>query len=429
MKKRSRRRLRPSIVLILFMLLALLIFGAGYVIFNAITPNDVPDETDSETVQPISPEKEDIPVEPDVPVEPDEPTEKDTDETRLSFVAAGDNLIHQAIIDDAKRLADERGLGEEYYFDSMYDDFRDTFKSADISFINQESMIAGESFPYSGYPHFNTPPQMVKTLENLGIDVVNIATNHSFDLTGKGLLACVDAFKNSSITSIGGYDGQDDYNDIRIIEKEGIKIAFLAYTYGTNEYAGSSYPNAIVPIINHTEMKRQVAEAKKLADLVFVSMHWGTESSFDVSSSQKSAAQVLVDAGVDVIIGTHSHTVQEMKWRDRPDGGKTLITYSLGNFISTMHPAYNMFGGLLSLDIVKDKDGIRIENPLYIPTMTHYSLTRDSLHVYRLEDYSQELYEKHGTTLQVAGWSYNRIVNTVKDVIDEEFLEDWIINY
>ena len=188
MKKRSRRRLRPSIVLILFMLLALLIFGAGYVIFNAITPNDVPDENDSETVQPISPEKEDIPVEPDVPVEPDEPTEKDTDETRLSFVAAGDNLIHQAIIDDAKRLADERGLGEEYYFDSMYDDFRDTFKSADISFINQESMIAGESFPYSGYPHFNTPPQMVKTLENLGIDVVNIATNHSFD--GQGI-ACL----------------------------------------------------------------------------------------------------------------------------------------------------------------------------------------------------------------------------------------------
>ena len=485
--RRRRRRLRPQIVFILWALVIALIFAIGIGIYKSaqgeidepeaevntpIEPN-VPDESDapeSSDAPQESEEPEDEPEEPaDEPEEPaDEPEkpvvkpEEPADEpekpvikpeepktptepknpitprpsvegeTRLSFVAVGDNLIHQAIIDDAKRLADERGLGEKYYFDSMYADFKEVFTAADISFVNQESMIAGDDSAYAGYPHFNTPPQMIDTLENLGIDVVNIATNHSLDLYGKGMRACIDAFKNSGITAIGGYVGKEDQDNIRIIEKEGIKIAFLAYTDFTNEYKlGTGYENIIVAKTDHALMKKQVAEARKIADLVFVSMHWGVEGSFQLSSSQNESAQVLVDAGADLIIGTHPHVIQEVKWKDRPDGKKTLIVYSLGNFISTMHPAYNMCGGLLSVDIVKNENGAYLENALITPTMTHYSLTRDSLRMYYLEDYSQALYDKHGTSIRSEsnGWSYDKMVKTYKNTISAEFLPEWVNNW
>ncbi len=416
--KKRKRKLRPGIVLTGAILASALIFAIGFSIYKAAVPDveEKPPVSTGEEVTPPSPD------EPSIPNFPDEP-----DETRLSFVAVGDNIIHQAIIDDAERLAHERGKGERYYFDSMYENFYDVLHSADISFVNQETMVAGDSFQIMGYPNFNTPREIISTLERYGIDVVNLATNHALDLRGKGLLNCIEEFENSSITSIGAYKNKADEENIRIIEKDGIKIAFLAYTYGTNGYtAGEGYSDLRVPIINADKMTRDVEKAKELADLVFVSMHWGEENWFEVSSAQKNAAQVLVDAGVDVIVGTHPHVLQEIKWKERPDGGKTLIAYSLGNFISTMHPPKNMFGGLLSFDIVKNNEGLSIENVLLTPTMTHYSLTRDSLKVYYLEDYSEELYRQHGTTLQEAGWSYERIINKVKETISSEFLPDWM---
>ncbi len=418
---KNKRQIRPQIVLFVLILLTVAVTVFTVSLFKQYKDTQTPSEPNSDTPGSTLRDDTNTPSIPDTPSTPDTPSE-----VRLSFVAAGDNLIHQAIIDDAKNLASENSRSESYYFDPMYENIKDTFSSADIAFINQETMIAGTDSPYQGYPRFNTPQDMVSTLERLGIDVVNIATNHSYDLGGKGFSECIKAFKNSSITAIGGYESREDYNNIRIIEKDGVTIAFLAYTFGVNSgcSAGAGYENLVLPLIEESEMKRQVAEAKELADLVFVSMHWGVEDSFDVSAAQKSAAQTLVDAGVDVIIGTHPHVIQEMKWKNRSDGGKTLIAYSLGNFISTMYPAYNMLGGLLTFDIVKNGDECYIENPKFTPTITHYSLTRDSLKVYFLKDYSQDLYKKHGTSLrsESSGWSYEKLVAKVKEIIPSEFL-------
>ena len=158
-------------------------------------------------------------------------------------------------------------------------------------------------------------------------------------------------------------------------------------------------------------------------------MHWGDEDAFEPNATQRDQAQWLVDAGVDVIIGTHPHVIQEMKWKENAEGHKTLIVYSLGNFISTMYYPWNMFGGYLSLDIVKDIDGTRVENPLFNPTMCHYSMQRRELKMYTLEDYSQELYDTHGTTLKSSAYSYDKIIAKVKEYIPEEFLTDYFKNY
>lgn len=431
--RKRKKRLRPSVIFSIAVIITLLLFGICYLVAKPepVIPNVDRDEVIQNTPNPENPAKEETPSgvdpDPEITPEPEQTPQPETSETRLSFVAAGDNLIHSAVYEDAKRVAKEQNMAEEYYFDGMYENFKDTFSSADIAFINQETMLAGDKFAISGYPHFNTPEEMGETLQRLGFDVINLATNHCYDMGRDGLLNCINYFKDTPITTVGAYESQTDRENIRVIEKDGVKIAFLCYVYGTNSYPANN--TLIVPFIDNETMATEVKKAKEVADLVFVSMHWGTEDVFNPTSSQRDAAQALVDAGADVIIGTHPHVIGEIKWKDRPDGKKTLIAYSLGNFISTMHYPWNMLGGLLSFDIVKDENGARVENPLFIPTMTHYSKNRDSLALYRLEEYSQELYDTHGTTLKNSQWSYDRLVNQVKDTVSKEFLEDWIINY
>ncbi len=376
----------------------------------------------------VEKEDESLPDEPDLPEIPEEPKE-----TRLSFVAFGDNLIHSSIIEDGERLAKEAGKSEKYFFDPMYENFKEIVSSADIAFINQETPIAGPDFPHAGYPNFNTPNEMGDTLIRLGFDVINTATNHMLDCRGKGLIHHADFWeskKDLGVIQIGSYKNKEDYENIRIYEKDGVKIAFLGYTYSTNGMtAGSAYSDIHIPFIDNDEMVRKVKEARDLADLVFVSMHWGYEDSFDPNAEQRESAQALVDAGVDLIIGTHPHVIQEMKWKENAEGHKTLIVYSLGNFISTMYYPWNMFGGYLSVDIVKDENGARLESPLFNPTMCHYSLKRRELKMYTLENYSQELYEAHGTTLKSSAYNYDKIVATVKKYIPEEFLTDYYKSY
>ncbi len=465
--KRKRRRLRPLPVIILLGIIIIMIFSllfafskCGEKSTEENTPTKVTAEKEDENIPdlPDVPVEPDEPVEPDSPVEPEEPKNNDvpktpdtpkkpdepkkpntpknpemTGETRLSFVAFGDNLIHSAIIEDGERLAKEAGKSEKYYFDPMYENFKDIISSADIAFINQETPIAGPDFPAAGYPNFNTPTEMGDTLIRLGFDVINTATNHMLDCRGKGLIHHVDFWESKEdlgVFQVGSYRNKEEYENIRIMEKDGVKIAFLGYTYSTNGMtAGSSYPDIYVPLIDNNEIVRKVKEAKELADLVFVSMHWGYEDAFDTSYEQRDTAQALVDAGVDLIIGTHPHVVQEMKWKENSEGHKTLIVYSLGNFISTMYYPWNMFGGYLSVDIVKDKDGARLEAPLFNPTMCHYSMNRRELKLYTLDNYSQDLYNTHGTTLKSSAYSYDKIVATVKKYIPEEFLTNYYIEY
>lgn len=429
-QRKRRRHLRPSVTAAILVIVLALLF-AGLCIFKSCNDSETPKPPITEdTVTPNEIENNDTPVTP--PEEtPDVPVE--SEKTRLTFVAFGDNLIHSSIIEDGERLATEHNTGTKYYFDPMYENFKDIISNADISFINQETPIAGPDFPAAGYPNFNTPDEMGETLIRLGFDVINTATNHMLDCRGKGLLYHADYWASKAdlgVMQIGSYKNKEDYNSIRVYEKDGVKIAFLAYTYSTNGMtAGAGYEDIYIPLPDEAELTRQVKEARQLADLVFVSMHWGWEDSFDPNQDQRNQAQVLVDAGADVIIGTHPHVIQEMKWKENEEGHKTLIVYSLGNFISTMYYPWNMFGGYLSLDIVKDEDGARVENPLFNPTMCHYSMTRRALKMYTLENYSQELYDTHGTTLKSSAYSYDKIIAKVKSTISEEFLSDYYINY
>ena len=194
----------------------------------------------------------------------------------IHFIAAGDNIIHENVYTDARNRAKD---GQDYDFIDMYTDIADFVKSADLAFVNQETPLGGDELGISGYPNFNGPQAAGKALVDLGFDIVNIATNHMLDKKEAGLKGHIDFWNSQPVTLLGGYYDKDDYENIRVVEKNGIKIAFLTYTYGLNGMTLPASSKLYIPLIDSAEITRMIGKAKNLADMVFVVMHWGTDGS------------------------------------------------------------------------------------------------------------------------------------------------------
>lgn len=346
-------------------------------------------------------------------------------ENRVTFLAVGDNIIHEAVFTDARNRAD--AAHPTYNFVDMYADLADDIASADVAFVNQEAPISS-SYRVQGYPDFNSPAEAGQALVELGFDVVNVANNHMLDMGQQGYIDTIDFWNTQDVLTIGGYT-EDDFDNIRVLEVNGIKIAFLSYTtlvnfaHANSLSASSGY---VIPYAKDATIRRQTEAAKKMADVVIVSMHWGTEDSFALDAQQERLVKVLADCGVDAVIGHHPHVIQKIEEVERSDGGNMLVAYSLGNFISTMHYSQNMLGGMLTFDIVVDSEGnVRLENVLLTPIVTHYSLTRDSLHIYKFEDYTSELAKLHGSTLK-NGFTYNILKKYITDNVSPEYLPDFM---
>jgi Putative enzyme of poly-gamma-glutamate biosynthesis (capsule formation) len=305
----------------------------------------------------------------------------------VSFNAVGDNLIHKRLIDEAKK-------GNTYDFTSYYQNIKPYIKKADISFINQETILAGKQRGYSGYPVFNTPDEMAKALYDTGFDVVNGSNNHALDKGEDGMTHSIETFNQYDMKYIGLRE-----NDIPVIEKNGVKISFLSYNQSLNyNQQSNSLKN-----FDKTQIKNDVKKAKSISDVVIVSCHWGIEYDNEPQPFQKEYASYLADLGVDVIIGTHPHTLQPIQWVQGQNGHKTLVAYSLGNFISGMLEENVQLGGMLSFDIVKKSHSISIENVTLTPLVNHYQAHSENVYnsrygfkVYRLKDYTETLSAQHG---------------------------------
>lgn len=381
-------------------------------------------------------------------------TSEATQDTVVSFLACPDNIMHPSVLYDAAlREAAKTGTTIAsslddcvFDFDPIYKEFEDEIAAADLSYINVETMIGGDENGISGYPLFNSPEAAGDKLYNLGFDVYNLAHNHMLDSgNDKYLVNCDKFFNEKGVAVIGFYENEADTNNIVIVERKGIKIAFLAYTYATNGitlYNSDTY----IPYFNEALIEKQVTLAKQQADFVIVSAHWGDEDSFTPNSYQQTYAQQFVNLGVDVILGMHPHVLQPMKWVDGTDGHKTLLVYSLGNFISGMQDDAELLGATLSFDIIRDTETneVYLDNVRCNPIVTHYIVPGGRINshdtgnreykIYYLEEYSQDLAALHGaqkwdashrTTLIGGGFSMANLLNTVKQIIPAEFLSDY----
>lgn len=318
---------------------------------------------------------------------------------RISFIGVGDNLIHTTVYEEADKYAGTQGDGK-YDFSPMYSEVKELIEGNDIAFINQETVLGGYDLGLSGYPTFNSPAEIAQNIKDVGFNLVNTATNHALDKGQQGIDNELAALDKAGLVHAGVADSQQTYDSIPVFEKKGVKFSFLAYTYGTN---GIDPPNSYsIHYFDDETITSDVKKAKEISDVVIVSAHWGEENIDYATDTQEHYAQLFADLGVDVVIGTHPHVIQPIKWYNGKDGNKTLVVYSLGNFLGGMLDINNTVSGAVRFDFVKGDSGVSVENVKWIPLVIHFETQggdimtgRTNYKIYPLSKYTEELAKKH----------------------------------
>jgi poly-gamma-glutamate synthesis protein (capsule biosynthesis protein) len=281
----------------------------------------------------------------------------------------------------------------------LYSNLKELISAADIAVINQETILGGDEFPYSGYPNFNSPTQIGDAVIKAGFDVVLHATNHTMDKGLEGVKNDINYWKlHPEITVLGINETEKEREQIPIIDKNGIKIAMLDYTYGLNGYHVPKNMPYLVNMLDKNAMRADIKKAKELSDFVIVFPHWGTEYVYQPTKSQKDLTEFLYEQGVDLVIGTHPHVLEPVELFDADKDRRMLVYYSLGNFISYQREAPRMLGGIATVTITKDENGTFISDAGIIPIVTHYEKGSADYNygIYKLSDYNEELAKVHG---------------------------------
>ncbi len=281
------------------------------------------------------------------------------DEAELLFV--GDAMQHQAQI-DAARCGQDR-----YSYDSCFVELKPIIEEADYAVVNYETPSSRP--PYSGYPCFNAPGEFAKELRDIGFDLFLTANNHTLDRGASGLRNTLALFDSLDVAHIGTYSNDSSRTKSlpKIEDINGIKVAFLNYTYGTNGI--SPRDGVVVDYIDRAIMKADVESSRKAgAEIVAVCLHWGDEYKLLPNKEQKNLADFLEAIGVDMIIGGHPHVIQPMEFRPNKyiPQQNVLVVYSLGNFISNMKTTDTRGGAMVKVKLRRGDDKIvKIEQAAY----------------------------------------------------------------
>ncbi|SDE01982.1 poly-gamma-glutamate synthesis protein (capsule biosynthesis protein) [Paenibacillus sp. UNCCL117] len=266
----------------------------------------------------------------------------------ITLAAIGDVLIHRTIYEDAR-------IGDRFDFRPMLEPVRDILQQADIAIANQESVTGGSEIGLSDYPSFNSPFETADALQDAGIDVVTLANNHALDRGERALLRAIGHWRELGVEYAGASADRSDRMRLRTVERNGMKLAFLAYTYGTNGIPSPQGKDYLVHRLEPAALARDIAAAKERSDAVIVSLHFGSEYQRMPSVEQKRLARLAAISGAAVVIGHHPHVLQPMEWLDNGRGGRSLAVYSLGNFIAAQKQPgpYTRIGGIVQFELRK----------------------------------------------------------------------------
>ncbi len=279
-------------------------------------------------------------------IKKEEKVKESKKEYDLSLVMIGDALIHSTVYEDALK---EDG---SYDFKPMLKEIKPLVKDYDLKYYNQETILGGSELGLSNYPQFNSPYEVGDAFVDAGFNLVSLATNHTMDKREQGVLNSLAYWKKQKkVVTAGSYSSFEERDQKRIYEKNGIRYAFFSYTTWNNGLtppAGKEYLNNEY---NEELVKNDIERVRDEVDVILVAMHWGTEYSLDVSSEQQQIASYLASLGVDIIIGCHPHVIEPIEYI-----GKTLVIYSLGNFISDQVGIDRKTGLMASVTIHKEEE-------------------------------------------------------------------------
>lgn len=357
----------------------------------------------------------------------------------ITVMMVGDNLMHMGVIYTGKQS------DNTYDFSFLFNGITDFLNAADIKIINQETIMAGNSLGFSGFPEFNSPTEVGDAIANAGFNVVLHASNHAADKGIKGIESCIDFWSNHPEVLLTGIhkpvEEADSEASIPLLTVKDVTFAILNYTYGPNYEVVSSDlvkrmnllcdRNPQSGAMDYTSLNPQVIEdiqlAKSLADVVIVCPHWGTEYRTDYSTYQQVFAQQMTAAGADLIIGTHPHVPQPIEWIEAENGGKSLCYYSLGNYVSTQKTGKSMLEGMawVTYHVTEDSVTLNEEKTGVIPLVCHYSSSPVRIkNICPLEDYTSEMASSHGII------PYGGISFSLSDLQgwSSEIFKDWVLS-
>lgn len=347
--------------------------------------------------------KEDIPV----------ASEKPVINEIISIYALGDNLLHMPVINSGKQA------DGTYKYNHLFEKLQPEIKNADIAVIGQETVFGGEKFGYSGYPLFNSPSDMGKTLVEEGFDVVLHASNHVLDRWSEGIENTLAFWKNyPGVKVLGINESPEEKNKVEIVNIKAASIALLNYTYGTNGLILPEGKEHLVNYIDNEKIMKDALYAEENADFTIAFMHWGTEYSIKPDDAQKALAKEMCSWGVDLIIGSHPHVIEPVEWIQSENGNKMLVYYSLGNFVSRQKEARNLLGGAADVKLSYDGEKVSIKEYSFVPIVTHYNLTSTAFWVYPLKSYSDTLASGHGIAQYDGAVSIERWTKMLKETFE-----------
>ena len=307
----------------------------------------------------------------------------------VRIVFAGDLMGHDPQIKAARQP------DSTYDYTPCFRYVKDYVQSADLAILNLEVTLAGR--PYKGYPQFSSPDTLAACARDAGFDIMTTANNHCMDRGRKGLLRTLQVLDSFAIPHLGTYRDSAHRDSVHplMVEKNGIRLALLCYTYGTNGIAVP--PPLVVNRIDTTAMARDLRVARERgAEFVITLIHWGIEYATHNNAEQETTARWLLEHGCDAVIGSHPHVVQNLTLDAIPENDRypELVVYSMGNFVSNQRDVNRDGGIMIQLDLERTAPSADTANTLspaasrvrvaacgYLPYWVHRG-TVDSLYQY-----------------------------------------------
>lgn len=350
-------------------------------------------------------------------------------EKAITLSLTGDLLFEQGLYDAM----------DNYQFGSYFDQVKPYLKG-DLVIGNLEVPIGGREMGVNGVAFvFNAPEDIAPQLYEVGFNVFTLANNHSYDMGYTGVVNTLNTLQQSNIKTVGMYADPKDYSTTRIIEKNGIKVAILAYTYDTNIPFEQEHDYIVKTFLNENKefdaahqlmLKQDIAQAKEKADVVITAMHWGNEFTYNLNEAQLTVSKFLNEQGVDLVIGNHSHCLQTMDiLKDDTTGKETVVFYSLGNFVSSAamvgrasEQFANMYevGGIVNLTIRVDEVSkeTMIEDMELTPVVNHFEHNYTNFALLPFPSYSEDLASSHYQREYSSDFTYNWLKKQIDSLFE-----------
>lgn len=344
------------------------------------------------------------------------PEEQGTVTVELSLV--GDIMVHLPQVSAAYDKATGR-----YSFDNSFAEVQNYLGNADLTIGNLETTLAGRERGYTGYPQFNSPSEILTALKGAGFDVLTTANNHAMDRGKSGVLKTIAHLDAAGIKHTGTFSSVEEREKPLVVEIKGVKIAILAYTYGTNGIPVPKNSSYLVNLFDMQQVRKDVQKARQGgADVVLVFPHYGIEYKRMPGQAEEKLVDNLFKAGADIVIGSHPHVIQPMFRRDLTKDLQGLFAaYSMGNFISAQRGQYKDSGLILNLKVEKDlaSGHIRLVGDEYLPTWVH-RYRGNGKTLYRVVAVEKAIRDfEQGKDKDISAGDYKRLKQVWREIADQ----------